>query len=62
MSEILFKKSTELSLFCPQINMSEESIKMEEGGDLNLDSTENLADTGAINKKIITIIKLREKK
>ena len=44
--------------------MSEESIKMEEGGDLNLDSTENLIDTGGashINKKMITIIKLREK-
>ena len=42
--------------------MSEESIKMEEGGDLNLDSTENLADTGAINEKMITIIKLTKRK
>ena len=39
----------DIEIFCPQLNMSEESIKMEEVGDLNLESamsTENLSDTG----------------
>ena len=48
-------------MFCPQINMSEESIKMEEREEFNLESatmsTENLSETGT-DGSLIKMIKI----
>ena len=50
-------------MFCPQINMSEESIKMEERGEFNLESatmsTENLSDTGTIHTSKLKKLSMR---